>query len=113
MYNYPSALKSFYMRANDEDNGRTCGAMDVLAPLVGEVIGGSTREERYDVLVDKIKASGLEEESYWWYLDLRKYGTVPHAGFGLGFERLIMLTTGIDNIRDVIPFPRYPGKADF
>ncbi|CAD7952172.1 unnamed protein product [Amoebophrya sp. A120] len=111
VYNYPAAIKSFYMRANED--GKTCAAMDVLAPLVGEVIGGSQREERYDVLVDKIEKNGLEAQDYWWYLDLRKYGTVPHGGFGLGFERLIMLTTGIDNIRDVIPFPRYPGHAEF
>ncbi|CAD7923107.1 unnamed protein product [Amoebophrya sp. A25] len=111
VYNYPAAIKSFYMRANDD--GRTCAAMDVLAPLVGEVIGGSQREERHDVLTGKIKENGLNEADYWWYLDLRKYGTVPHGGFGLGFERLIMLTTGIDNIRDVIPFPRYPGHAEF
>lgn len=110
-YNYPAAMKAFYMRMNED--GKTCAAMDVLAPLVGEVIGGSQREERLDVLDRRIEEMGLEIKDYWWYRDLRKYGSVPHSGFGLGFERLIMLTTGVDNIRDVIPFPRYPGHAEF
>jgi len=113
--NYPAEIKSFYMRENEPDakGRRTVGAMDILAPLVGEVVGGSTREERYDVLREKIEKNGAKVEDYWWYLELRKYGSVPHGGFGLGFERLIMLTTGVENIRDVIPFPRYPGKAEF
>merc|ERR1711966_93336 len=121
VYDYPASIKSFYMRSNGSEKGsdgkptpgETVGAMDILAPLVGEVVGGSAREERLDVLDAKIKSNGLEIEDYWWYRDLRKYGTVPHGGFGLGFERLIMLTTGIDNIRDIIPFPRYPGHAEF
>jgi len=108
---YPKEIKAFYMRANDD--GKTVRAMDVLAPRIGEIIGGSQREERYDVLLDKIHAQGLPEEAYWWYLDLRKYGTAPHAGFGLGFERLMLYLTGMKNIRDVIPFPRTPGSADF
>lgn len=109
--NYPAAIKAFYMRLN-EDN-KTVAAMDVLCPGIGEIIGGSQREERYDVLVEKMKKLGLSPESYWWYLDLRKYGSVPHAGFGLGFERMVQFATGMENIRDVIPFPRYPGHADF
>jgi len=108
---YPKEIKSFYMRANED--GKTVAAMDVLVPKIGEIIGGSQREERYDVLVEKIKAFNLKEEDYWWYLELRKYGSVPHAGFGAGFERLIQFVTGMENIRDVIPFPRFPGKADF
>ena len=112
VYNYPCAIKAFYMRRNDPGTdgapGPTCAAMDVLVPGVGELIGGSVREERHDVLVDAIKETGMDLAPYWWYLELRKYGTVPHAGFGLGFERLILFTTGIDNIRDVIPFPRFP-----
>ncbi len=108
---YPKEIKAFYMRSNDD--GKTVRAMDVLAPRIGEIIGGSQREERYDVLLDKIHAQGLPEEAYWWYLDLRKYGTAPHAGFGLGFERLMLYLTGMKNIRDVIPFPRTPGSADF
>jgi asparaginyl-tRNA synthetase len=108
---YPKEIKAFYMR--DNDDGRTVAAMDVLVPKVGEIIGGSQREERLDQLVDKIKAHQLNPDDYWWYLELRKYGSVPHAGFGAGFERLIQFTTGMENIRDVIPFPRYPGKADF
>lgn len=108
---YPKQIKSFYMRANDDD--KTVAAMDVLVPRIGEIIGGSQREERYDVLVRKMKENNLREEDYWWYLELRKYGSVPHAGYGLGFERLIQFATGMENIRDVIPFPRYPGKADF
>eukprot|EP00357_Protocruzia_adherens_P006163 CAMPEP_0114992596 /NCGR_PEP_ID=MMETSP0216-20121206/12031_1 /TAXON_ID=223996 /ORGANISM="Protocruzia adherens, Strain Boccale" /LENGTH=507 /DNA_ID=CAMNT_0002356083 /DNA_START=159 /DNA_END=1682 /DNA_ORIENTATION=+ len=111
VYNYPKEIKSFYMRLNDDN--KTVAAMDILVPRIGEVVGGSQREERLDVLDARITESGLEPESYWWYRDLRKYGTTPHAGFGLGFERLIMMITGIENIRDVIPFPRYPGHAEF
>lgn len=108
---YPKEIKAFYMRANDDD--KTVRAMDVLAPRIGEIIGGSQREERYEVLLDKIRAQDLSEEAYWWYLELRKYGSAPHAGFGLGFERLMLYLTGMKNIRDVIPFPRTPGSADF
>jgi asparaginyl-tRNA synthetase len=108
---YPKQIKAFYMRANDD--GKTVAAMDVLVPKIGEIIGGSQREERIDVLEQRIKEHGLNTADYGWYLDLRRYGTVPHAGFGLGFERLIQFATGMENIRDVIPFPRYPGKADF
>lgn len=108
---YPKKIKAFYMRANDDD--KTVAAMDILVPKIGEIIGGSQREERLDVLMDKLKENNLHPEDYWWYLELRKYGTVPHAGFGAGFERLIQFVTGMENIRDVIPFPRYPGKADF
>jgi asparaginyl-tRNA synthetase len=111
VYNYPKGIKAFYMRLN-EDN-ETVAAMDVLVPGVGEVIGGSQREDRYEVLEQKIKDNGMEPEDYKWYLDLRRYGTVPHSGFGLGLERLIMLVTGVSNIRDVIPYPRYPGHAEF
>lgn len=109
--NYPKDIKAFYMRLNDD--GKTVRAMDVLVPRLGEIIGGSQREERLDVLRDKMIAQGLPIEKYWWYLDLRKFGTVPHAGFGLGFERLLMYVSGMQNIRDVIPFPRYPGFAKF
>jgi asparaginyl-tRNA synthetase len=108
---YPREIKAFYMRLNDD--GNTVRAMDVLAPRIGEIIGGSQREERHDVLLDKIRAQNLPEEAYWWYLELRKYGSVPHAGFGLGLERLLMYVTGMKNIRDVIPFPRTPGDAEF
>lgn len=108
---YPCEIKAFYMRANDD--GKTVRAMDVLAPRIGEIIGGSQREERHDVLLSKIRAQGLNEEAYWWYLELRRYGSTPHAGFGLGLERMIMYLTGMKNIRDVIPFPRTPGSADF
>jgi len=111
LYNYPKDIKAFYMRLNED--GKTVAAMDVLVPAIGEVIGGSQREERLDVLDSRIKEMGLDPKDYWWYRDLRRYGTVPHSGFGLGFERLIMLTTGIENIRDVIPYPRYPGHAEF
>lgn len=110
VYNYPKDFKAFYMRRNTD--GKTVGAMDLLAPGVGELIGGSEREERLDVLSESIKEKGLSVDDYKFYLDLRRYGTVPHGGFGLGFERLIMLATGADNIRDVIPFPRTPGSAD-
>ncbi|MQA92968.1 MAG: asparagine--tRNA ligase, partial [Gemmatimonas sp.] len=109
--NYPKEIKAFYMRQNDD--GRTVAAMDVLAPGIGEIVGGSQREERLDVLDRRIAEMGLEQEAYWWYRDLRRYGTVPHAGFGLGFERTIIYATGMANIRDVIPFPRTPNNADF
>ncbi len=108
---YPKEIKAFYMRLNDD--GKTVAAMDVLVPRIGELIGGSQREERYDVLVQKIKDMGMRVEDYAWYLDSRKYGSVPHAGFGLGFERMMMLVTGIANIRDVIPFPRTPKSVNF
>ncbi len=108
---YPKEIKAFYMRLNDD--GKTVAAMDLLVPGIGEIIGGSQREERYDVLVDRMNELGLNPEDYWWYLDLRKYGGCKHAGFGLGFERAIMYLTGISNIRDVIPFPRTVGNADF
>ncbi len=108
---YPKDIKSFYMRANED--GKTVAAMDVLVPKIGEIIGGSQREERYDVLVERIKELNMNPEDYGWYLELRKFGSVQHAGFGAGFERLIQFVTGMDNIRDVIPFPRYPGKAEF
>ena len=108
---YPKEIKAFYMRANDD--GKTVRAMDVLAPRIGEIIGGSQREERHDVLLEKIRAQELPEAAYWWYLELRKYGSAPHAGFGLGLERMLMYLTGMKNIRDVIPFPRTPGNADF
>ena len=108
---YPKEIKAFYMRMNED--GKTVRAMDLLVPGVGEIIGGSQREERYDVLLDRIHECGLNEEDYWWYLELRKYGTATHSGFGLGFERIIMYLTGISNIRDVIPFPRTPKNAEF
>ena len=108
---YPKEIKAFYMRLNDD--GKTVAAMDLLVPGIGEIIGGSQREERYDVLTSRMKEMGLDEKDYWWYLDLRKYGGCKHAGFGLGFERAIMYLTGISNIRDVIPFPRTVGNADF
>jgi asparaginyl-tRNA synthetase len=109
--NYPKSIKAFYMRINDD--GETVAAMDVLAPGIGEIIGGSQREERLDVLDARLAEMDLPVEDYWWYRDLRKYGSVPHAGFGLGFERAIQYITGVDNIRDVIPFPRAPRQADF
>jgi asparaginyl-tRNA synthetase len=111
LYDYPSTLKPFYMRVNDD--GKTVRAMDVLAPGVGEIIGGSQREERLDVLTARMIEQGLNPADYWWYLELREYGTVPHAGFGLGLERMVQFVTGMTNIRDVIPFPRYPGSAEF
>ena len=110
LMNYPRAIKAFYMRENDD--GKTCAAMDVLAPGIGEIIGGSQREERLDVLDRKMAELGLQQD-LWWYRDLRRYGTVPHAGFGLGFERLLNYITGMENIRDAIPFPRVPGSAQF
>ena len=109
--NYPKAIKAFYMRQNDD--GRTVAAMDVLAPGIGEIIGGSQREERLEVLDARMAEVGIEKESLGWYLDLRRYGTVPHAGFGLGFERTVAYATGLANIRDVIPFPRTPGNAKY
>jgi asparaginyl-tRNA synthetase len=108
---YPKDIKAFYMRMN-EDN-KTVRAMDVLVPRVGEIIGGSQREERFDVLTQRLHDSGLEEQPYWWYLDLRRFGSAPHSGFGLGLERMMMYLTGLKNIRDVIPFPRTPGSAEF
>jgi asparaginyl-tRNA synthetase len=111
LYDYPRTIKPFYMRVNDD--GRTVRAMDVLVPRVGEIIGGSQREERLDVLEERMKEQGLDPQDYWWYLDLRRYGTVPHSGFGLGLERLVQFITGMANIRDVIPFPRTPGNAEF
>jgi asparaginyl-tRNA synthetase len=109
--NYPKNIKAFYMRLNDDD--RTVAAMDVLAPAIGEIIGGAQREDRLDVLDARMKETGLPLEPYWWYRDLRRYGTVPHAGFGLGLERLLAYISGVGNVRDVIPFPRTPGNADF
>lgn len=109
--NYPKEIKAFYMRVN-EDN-KTVAAMDVLVPRLGEIAGGSQREERLEVLEEKIEKMGLSKKDYWWYLELRKYGSVPHAGYGVGFERLVRYVTGMENIRDVIPFPRYPGSAEF
>jgi asparaginyl-tRNA synthetase len=111
LYDYPRTLKPFYMRVNDD--GKTVRAMDVLVPGVGEIIGGSQREERLDILEQRMREQKLDPEAYWWYLDLRRYGTVPHAGFGLGLERTLLLITGMGNIRDVIPFPRTPGNAEF
>jgi asparaginyl-tRNA synthetase len=111
LYDYPKTIKPFYMRLNDDN--QTVAAMDVLVPGIGEIVGGSQREERLDVLEQRIEASGLSKTDYWWYLDSRRYGSVPHAGFGMGFERMLMLLTGIGNIRDVIPFPRTPGSIDF
>jgi asparaginyl-tRNA synthetase len=111
LFDYPKTIKPFYMRLNDDD--RTVRAMDVLVPGVGEIIGGSQREERLDVLEARMREQGLHPEAYWWYLDLRRYGTVPHAGFGLGLERTVQFITGMGNIRDVIPFPRTPGSAEF
>ncbi len=111
LMNYPKDIKAFYMRMNDD--GKTVAAMDVLAPGIGEIIGGSQREERLDVLDARIDEMGLPKEHYWWYRDLRRYGTVPHSGFGLGFERAVLYATGMKNIRDVIPFPRAPGSAEF
>jgi asparaginyl-tRNA synthetase len=109
--NYPVGIKAFYMRLDDDE--KTVAAMDVLAPKIGEIIGGSQREERLDVLEQRIKRQGMNPEDLWWYLDLRRYGTVPHAGFGLGFERVVQFMTGMGNIRDVIPFPRTPLSAEF
>jgi asparaginyl-tRNA synthetase len=109
--NYPKDIKAFYMRLNDD--GRTVAAMDLLVPKVGEIIGGSQREERIDLLTGRMKEVGIRQEGLWWYLDSRRWGSCPHAGFGLGFERLLMYLTGMENIRDVIPFPRTPRHAEF
>lgn len=111
LFNYPKNIKAFYMRANDDN--KTVAAMDVLFPGIGEIIGGSQREERYDILKAKVDEMGIPEEELWWYLELRKYGSAPHSGFGLGFERWMQFVTGMSNIRDVIPFPRTPDNAEF
>ena len=108
---YPKDIKAFYMRLNDD--GQTVRAMDVLVPRIGEIIGGSQREERHDLLLERMKAAGLSEENYWWYLELRQFGTAPHSGFGLGFERTVQFVTGMQNIRDVVAFPRTPRRAEF
>jgi len=108
---YPRQIKPFYMRLNDDE--KTVRAMDVLVPRVGEIIGGSQREERLDVLERRMEEMGLNKQNYWWYIDLRRFGTVPHSGFGLGLERALQFITGMGNIRDVIPFPRTPGSAEF
>ena len=111
LYDYPADIKAFYMRQNDD--GKTVRAMDVLFPGIGEIVGGSQREERLDILQEKMKQFDIPEESMWWYLETRKYGSCKHSGFGLGFERLVQFVTGMTNIRDVIPFPRTPGSAEF
>jgi len=111
LYDYPKEIKAFYMRLNDD--GKTVRAMDVLVPRIGEIIGGSQREERLEILEARMQGAGLNPEDYWWYLDLRRFGGVPHAGFGLGLERCVQFITGMANIRDVIPYPRTPGSADF
>jgi asparaginyl-tRNA synthetase len=111
VYNYPREIKAFYMRLNDDE--RTVAAMDLLVPRVGELVGGSQREERYNVLERRILDSGMQLDTYWWYLDIRRFGSAPHAGFGLGFERFLMMATGVSNIRDVIPFPRTPKHLEF
>jgi asparaginyl-tRNA synthetase len=111
LFDYPANIKAFYMRLNED--GKTVRAMDILFPGIGEIVGGSQREERYDVLVEKMKALGIDEEELWWYLDTRRFGSAVHSGFGLGFERLVLFVTGMTNIRDVIPFPRTPGSAEF
>ena len=108
---FPFDFKAFYMRRNDD--GKTVAAMDVLVPGIGEIVGGSQREERLDVLADSMRIKGMDEEHYWWYLDLRRFGSAPHAGFGLGLERVVQFTTGMQNIRDVIPFPRTPRNVEF
>ena len=109
VYDYPARIKPFYMRKNDD--GKTVAAMDILVPGIGELVGGSQREERYDILEQSMDSAGLNKEEYGWYLDLRRYGSAPHAGFGLGFERMVQLVTGMQNIREVIAFPRTPGSA--
>ena len=111
LYDYPKEIKAFYMRLNDD--GKTVRAMDVLVPRIGEIIGGSQREERLELLESRMRSAGLKPEDYWWYLDLRRFGGVPHSGFGLGLERCVQFITGMANIRDVIPYPRTPGSADF
>lgn len=108
---YPKEIKAFYMKQNED--GKTVRAMDVLFPRIGEIIGGSQREENFDTLYRRIKELNMNEDTLWWYLDTRRFGTVPHAGFGLGFERLVLFVTGMTNIRDVIPFPRTPQNAEF
>ena len=111
LFDYPAKIKAFYMRLNDD--GKTVGAMDILFPGIGEIVGGSQREERLDVLQKRIGEMGIDEKELWWYLDLRKFGSAVHSGFGLGFERLVQFATGMGNIRDVIPFPRTPQNAEF
>jgi len=111
VYDYPREIKAFYMRLNEDE--RTVAAMDLLVPRVGELVGGSQREERFDVLERRILENGLKSANYWWYLDIRRFGSAPHAGFGLGFERFLMMATGVSNIRDVIPFPRTPKHLEF
>ena len=111
IYNYPAKIKSFYMRLNDDE--KTVRAMDILFPGIGEIIGGSQREERLEVLKKRIKEFEIDEDELWWYLELREYGSVPHSGFGLGFERFVQFCTGMSNIRDVIPYPRSPKNASF
>ena len=111
IYNYPETIKPFYMKLNE--GGETVRAMDVLLPRLGEIIGGSQREDDYETLLKRIQEKELDPEEYVWYLDLRKFGSAPHSGFGLGFERLVQFTTGVENIRDVIPFPRTPKHAGF
>lgn len=111
LFDYPAKIKAFYMRLNED--GKTVRAMDILFPGIGEIVGGSQREERHDVLVEKMKTLGIDEEELWWYLDTRRFGTAVHSGFGLGFERLVLFVTGMTNIRDVIPFPRTPQNAEF
>ncbi|MSP85230.1 MAG: asparagine--tRNA ligase [Flavobacteriaceae bacterium] len=111
LFDYPANIKAFYMRLNED--GKTVRAMDILFPGIGEIVGGSQREERYEVLVEKMKALGIDEEELWWYLDTRRFGSAVHSGFGLGFERLVLFVTGMTNIRDVIPFPRTPGSSEF
>ena len=111
VYDYPKGIKAFYMRMNDDNE--TVAAMDLLVPRIGELVGGSQREERLDRLTQRIVELGQNPEDYWWYLDLRRFGSVPHSGFGMGFERMIMLLTGISNIRDVLPFPRTTGSLEF
>ena len=108
---YPKEIKSFYMRLNDD--GKTVAATDLLVPGIGELVGASQREERYDVLKARMAELGMSEEDFWWYLDLRRFGTTVHSGFGIGFDRLVMYLTGIQNIRDVLPFPRTTGTAEF
>lgn len=109
--NYPKEIKAFYMKL--DESGKTVQAMDILVPRIGEIIGGSVREDSLEKLTKRCEEMNVSPEDLSWYMDLRKYGSVPHAGFGLGFERLVMLMTGVENIRDVIPFPRYPGHCDF
>ena len=111
LVDFPREIKAFYMKLNEDR--KTVRAMDVLVPKIGEIIGGSQREDDYDTLLERIKEMGLNPDDYWWYLELRKFGSAPHSGFGLGFERLVQFVTGLSNIRDVIPFPRTPGNVSF